>query len=286
MLKLAYRGGVILALVLVLAAGMLAAGCSDDEDNNEPTATTQSSSSTTPVSGSITVFAASSLTEAFNEIGDAFSGANPGASVEFNFAGSPALVTQLQEGAAADVLATAAQSNMDTALQNGSVVDAGQVFVRNRLVVIVPSDNPANITSPYDLDQDGLRLVLAAEDVPVGKYARQSIMNMEAQPEGGPGFSDAVLGNIVSNASNVKEVVSAVQLGEADAGIVYVTDVTPDVEADMMTIDIPDNVNVIATYPIAVTTDADATTAQAFIDFVLATQGQQILQSHGFLPAQ
>jgi molybdate transport system substrate-binding protein len=289
MLQWTYRAPFVLALIL--AGVLLVSGCDDDEDGEgsgdgeTPQVTQESTAGQSSLSGDLTVFAASSLTDAFTEIGDAFSTANPDASVEFNFAGSPALRTQLAEGAAADVLATADQTNMDTALQDGLVVDPGTVFARNRLAVIVPADNPAGIESPFDLDEDGIRLVLAGEDVPVGNYARQSLDLMEADPQDGAGFSDAVLENLVSEEPNVKAVVTKVQLGEADAGIVYVTDVTPDVASDITLIEIPDAVNVIAQYPIAVTADAGAAgLAQAFIDFVLSDAGQSILQEYGFLP--
>jgi molybdate transport system substrate-binding protein len=166
------------------------------------------------------------------------------------------------------------------------VVDAGQVFAKNRLAVIVPKDNPAAIASPFDLAKTGVKLVIAEEGVPVGDYARQVFKNLEV-PRGGVGFADNILGNVVSNEANVKAVVTKVQLGEADAGIAYVTDVTPDVAADITIIPIEDAYNVIATYPIAVTTNAGNTdVAQAFIDFILSAEGQQILESYGFLPPQ
>jgi molybdate transport system substrate-binding protein len=235
----------------------------------------------------LTVFAAASLTDAFEDVGDAFAEENGGVSVEFNFAGSAALVTQLDQGAPADVFASAAQKNMDDALANGSVIDAGQIFARNRLAVIVPAGNPANIQSPCDLMNSGVKLVVAEDGVPVGDYARDSFVNLDAGAACGAGFSDAALANIVSNEANVKAVVTKVQLGEADVGVVYVTDVTPDVEADITIIPIEDAYNVIATYPIAVTTEADSPdVAQAFIDFILSADGQAILGSYGFLAPQ
>jgi molybdate transport system substrate-binding protein len=233
------------------------------------------------------VFAAASLTDSFEDIGTAFEDANDGTSVAFNFAGSPALRTQLQEGADADVYASADTNNMQQALDASLVVDDGEMFTRNRLVVIVPADNPANVTALQDLSKDGLKLVLAAEDVPVGRYAQESIAKMQAEGSFGETFSDDVLANVVSNEPNVKAVVTKVQLGEADAGIVYVTDVTAEVEADISTIDIPDDLNVVAVYPIAVTTNAgNPETAQAFIDFVLSGEGQAILAGYGFQPIE
>jgi molybdate transport system substrate-binding protein len=176
---------------------------------------------------------------------------------------------------------------MQLALDAGSVVDAGQPFARNRLVIIVPSDNPAGIETPFDLANDGVKLVLAGEDVPVGNYARESIALIRQKSDAPDGYEEDALSNVLSNEPNVKAVVTKVQLGEADAGIVYVTDVTPDVEADISTIEIPDDVNVIALYPIAVTAEAaEAETAQAFIDFVLSEDGQAILREFGFLAVE
>jgi molybdate transport system substrate-binding protein len=239
---------------------------------------------TSALSGNLTVFAASSLTGAFNEEKEAFEAAHPGVTVEFNFAGSPTLRAQLGQGARADVLATADQDNMDAALEAHLVVDADTIFARNQLTIIVPGDNPAGIHTPFDLAQSGLRLVLAQEGVPAGDYARQALDKMEADAQGGAGFKEKVLANVVSNEPNVKAVVTKVQLGEADAGIVYVSDVTS--AKDVTEIGFADNLNVIATYPIAITSDAgEPSIAKAFIGFVLSAQGQQILRTHNFLPA-
>jgi molybdate transport system substrate-binding protein len=236
-----------------------------------------------PLTGNITVFAAASLTDAFNEIATEFKKTNREANVTFNFGGSPTLRTQLEQGARADIYASADAVQMATALQNGVVRDAGKVFVRNSLVVITPKSNPGKINAPVDLKKSGLKLVLAAAEVPVGNYARQSLALMEKDASFGAGFADAVLKNVVSNESNVKQVVAKVQLGEADAGIVYGTDVTAAVAGDLIKIEIPAALNVIAEYPIALTKDAgNARTAQSFVDFVLSSQGQAILKKYGF----
>jgi molybdate transport system substrate-binding protein len=279
----------LLRTILVAIALPLVVACGDNDDGNSadlpvsPVAT--SAPGHVPVAGDITVFAAASLTDSFNKLGADFKTANPEADVTFNFAGSPALVTQLEEGATADVLATAAQSNMDTALERQLVVDAGETFARNRLVIIVPSDNPGGISTPQDLAKEGLRLVLAAAEVPAGRYARESLEKFSADPAAyGAGFSQDVLANLVSEEPNVKAVVTKIQLGEADAGIVYVTDVTEDVSADIAQIEIAETYNVIASYPIAVTAEAgEPEVAQAFIDYVLSPEGQATLEEHGFI---
>jgi molybdate transport system substrate-binding protein len=265
-----------LSLLSVIIAALAASACTSAGDAPPDGA----------VSGDITVFAAASLTDAFTEIGAAFEGANPGMDVTFNFAGSPALRTQLREGARADVLALADGANMDAAHDDGLVVDTGTPFARNRLAIIVPADNPAGIESYLDLADGGVRLVLAQEDVPAGAYARRAIERMAGDPEASAGFAGRVLANLVSEEANVKAVVTKVQLGEADAGIAYVTDVTPDVEAEVTLIEVPDDKNIIAVYPVAVTREAaEPEIAQAFIEFVLSDEGQALLRKHGFLGA-
>jgi molybdate transport system substrate-binding protein len=247
----------------------------------------QATASNTPSTGAITVFAASSLTDAFRKIAVGFRQANPGTSIEFNFGGSPALVTQLDQGASADVLATADQQSMDAARAKGLVRDGGTPFARNRLAIIVPKSNPAHLTTPADLAQPGLKLVLAQKDVPAGNYARQALARLDGAPGYGGGYSAAVLANVVSDEPNVKAVVTKVQLGGADAGIVYVTDVTASVSGDLAMIAVPDAYNVIATYPIAVTKEARrAGVAQAFIDYVLSPAGQAVLEGYGFIPVR
>jgi molybdate transport system substrate-binding protein len=238
----------------------------------------------TPVpSGKITVFAAASLTDSFKEIRDAFVRKFPGTEVEFQFAGSPTLRTQLEQGARADIYASADQANMAQALAAGAVRDSGRVFARNSLVIVTPRNNPGKITAPADLKKSGLKIVLAAPEVPAGNYARQSLALMEKDPAYGAGFREAVLKNVVSNESNVKQVLAKVQLGEADAGIVYGTDAAGEVADDVARLEIPRALNVTADYPIAVTRGASNTvTAAAFVDFVLSAEGQAILRKYGF----
>jgi molybdate transport system substrate-binding protein len=292
--KFRFPAFVIAFLTFLALNGALVSSCGDDDDAGDSgatlaaaTARPTSKATAGKPTGDIRVFAAASLTDSFEEVRTAFETENAGVSITYNFAGSPALRTQLQEGAEADVYASADTSNMQQALDADLVVDDAEVFTRNRLVVIVPADNPASVNTLQDLSKDGLRLVLAAEDVPIGRYARESIAKMQAEGSFGETFEQDTLANIASNEPNVKAVVTKVQLGEADAGIVYVTDVTTDVEGDITSLDIPDNLNVIAVYPIAVTADAaNAEAAQAFIDFLLSADGQAILAEFGFQPVE
>lgn len=276
-------------VAIATAVAAIAVACGSSTNSTTTPAAAPASSATAapgkaPVSGKITVFAAASLTDAFKRIATDFEAANPGAGVEFNFGGSPALVAQLDQGATADVLATADQKNMQAALDKGLVRDAGMPFVKNRLVIIVPKSNPAAIASPKDLAKPGLKLVLAQRGVPVGDYARQSLAKFGADASYGSDFSRKVLANLVSEEPNVKAVVTKVQLGEADAGIVYVTDVTAGVAGDITMLPIEDRFNVIATYPIAITKDAgNPDVARAFVDFVLSDEGQGVLKRYGFI---
>ncbi len=230
----------------------------------------------------VIVFAAASLTDAFGDLGLAFQDAHPGVTVIFNFAGSQALRTQIEQGAVADVFASADPSQLEGLVYAGrGEAEGGIEFARNRLVVVLPADNPASIRSLADLARPGVKLVLAAPEVPAGKYARQALAKLDS--ELGPIYLESVLANVVSNEENVKQVVAKVSLGEADAGIVYATDARA--EPSLLTVPIEDPFNVIASYPVAVLAEApEPDLAQQFVDFVLSPRGQAVLASYGFLP--
>jgi len=238
-------------------------------------------------SGDLLVHAAASLTDAFSALGDEFRAAYPGVQVTFNFAGSQQLAQQLAAGAPGDVFASANQRQMDAAMEAGRVApDAAQTFVRNRLVVIVPAENHAGLVTLRDLTQPGIKLVLAAEEVPVGGYSLDFLNRAAASDEYGGDYRGAVLGNVVSYEENVRAVLSKVALGEADAGIVYMSDITGGTADHVGRIDIPDDLNTIAQYPVAVMLDApNPVLAQAFVDYVLGPDGQAILAEYGFIQA-
>lgn len=231
----------------------------------------------------LTVFAAASLADAFAEIGQAFEAAHPDVTVRFNFAGSQNLRSQLEQGAAADVFASANQKEMDAAIAQSLVEPAdARPFVTNELVVILPGDNPAGIDALEDLARPGIKLVLAAEEVPVGLYSRTALGNLQTRY--GADFKARVLANLVSSEDNVRQVLAKVQLGEADAGIVYASDAQA--SQDVVTMEIPAEFNVIAEYPIAVLKLApDPELARAFVDLVLSPDGQAALARWGFHPA-
>jgi molybdate transport system substrate-binding protein len=234
----------------------------------------------------ISVFAAASLTESFTEIGKRFESANPDAGVEFNFAGSQQLRAQIESGAEADIFASAGEKEMNAAKAESLVkADTVHDFARNRLIVIYPKDNPAHIAGLKDLATPGIKIVIADVSVPVGKYTRQMLDQLAADPAFGPEFKKHFLANIVSMEDNVKSVLGKIRLGEADAGVVYVTDVTPEAAKDVGSLDVPDRFNQIAHYPIAVvarTTRGDL--AEKFEEFVLSENGREILSEYKFLP--
>ncbi len=233
----------------------------------------------------LTVFAAASLTEAFTEIGQRFETEHPGARVVFNFGASNQLAQQLGEGAPADVFASANKAQMAAAVGSSRIVSGTeQTFVRNRLVVIYPKDNPAGLAELKDLAKPGLRLVLAAKEVPVGQYALDFLDKASADADFGAAFKDGAHANVVSYEENVRAVLSKVALGEADAGIVYTSDISGQSADAVGRIDIPNALNTIATYPIAAVGDsAHPELARAFVDFVLSAQGQAILARYGFI---
>ena len=280
----------LLSIMLVIVS--LTAACTNTAapvpTTSAPTGTPATAASAQAPAGGrkVTVFAAASLTDAFNEIGDKFKQQNPGVTLDFNYAGSQQLRTQLEQGAAADVFASANNTEMNNAIKSDLVISGTQkTFVRNRLAVIVPKDNPGGVNELKDLAKSGLKIVLAAPSVPVGGYALTSLNKMNA--DFGATFSQTVLSNVVSQEDNVKQVVAKIQLGEGDVGIVYSSDVTPDAAAKVTKIDIPDKYNVLATYPIAVLKAApQADLAAKFVDYVLSPDGQAILAKWGFIPAK
>lgn len=234
----------------------------------------------------LTVFAAASLTEAFQELGARYEVQNPGQQVRFNFAGSQQLAQQLAQGAPADIFASANVAQMSQAVTAGRIApDAIQPFASNQLVIIFPSDNPANIQSPADLAQPGLRLVLAAEVVPAGQYALTFIEQAAQTQPDPPAYRQAVLANVVSYEENVRAVLAKVTLGEADAGIVYTSDLHGPSAAPVGQLPIPDSLNVLAVYPLAPLQDsAHPDAAHAFINLLRSPEGQAILTRYGFRP--
>ena len=235
----------------------------------------------------LSVFAAASLADAFDEIGRSFEANNPGVSVSFNYGGSNQLARQILEGAPADVFASANQRQMDVVIESGQVVSATErTFVRNRLVVVFSADNPTQIRTLNDLAKPGIKIVLAAEAVPVGQYALDFLRKASDAAEFSEAYGEMVLANVVSYEENVRAVLRKVELGEADAGIVYTSDISGTAAESVGDLDIPDELNTIAVYPIAPIKESNnAAMAQRFVDYVLSQEGQSVLADYGFIPA-
>jgi molybdate transport system substrate-binding protein len=262
-----------LVLMLVLLVGGFAAACGDDRNAASPAGTA--------LSGEIIVHAAASLNDAFKEAGAQFQALHPGVKVTFNFASSPALATQINQGQPGDVFASADNANMKLVTDKGGA-DAPAIFATNFPVIVVPTSG-SHVQSFQDLSESGIKLVLAAPAVPIGNYARQAFTNASAANGGvSADFSDKVLANLESNETDVKAVLAKVQTGEADAGVVYTTDAAA-VAKQIKAIPIPDRYNVIARYPIAVLKEGGhPDLANAFVAFITSTAGQVILQKYGF----
>ncbi|MFN0093653.1 MAG: molybdate ABC transporter substrate-binding protein [Dehalococcoidia bacterium] len=227
------------------------------------------------------VFAASSLTEAFKEAGAAFSERHTGTKVTFNFGASSALATQINEGAPADVFASADAAQMRVVADSGNA--SGPVTFATNVPVVVVASSGSPVASFADLAKPGLRLVFAAPEVPIGRYARDILTNA-SRASGGPGaeFSAKVLANVKSNEANVRAVLTKVRLGEADAGIVYATDAGI-AGSGTTTVAIPAEFNVVAQYPVAVVKDAEhVAVAKAWVAFLLSPEGQAVLAKYGF----
>ena len=219
--------------------------------------------------GELTVFAGASLTDAFEAIGAAFEIEHPNVSVTFSFAGSQALATQIVEGAPADVLASANQSQMDRVDDAGLLSGGPQTFAENRLTIAVERGNPTLVEGLQDLGTEDLKVVLAAEEVPAGEYARAAL------------DAAGVPVDPVSLETDVRAVLTKVTLGEADAGIVYESDLAT-ARHEVDGVEIPDDQNVTATYPIAVLSDApNPGAAAAFVAYVMSDAGQQRLEEFG-----
>ena len=219
-----------------------------------------------------TVFAAASLSQAFQAVANAFEHSRQNVKVQFNFAGSSTLAAQIQQGAPADVFASADEASMQKLVETGSLAAAPQLFARNQLQIVVPAGNPKHITGLAALAKPGLTIALCGPTVPCGHYAGEAFAKAGVAP---PAASQEL---------DVKAVLSKVSMGEADAGIVYVTDVRA-AAGKVEGVDIPESSNVLARYPIAVVKDApNAAAAAAFVAFVVSPEGQRLLAGFGFLP--
>ena len=263
-----------LAIALSCAAALLTA-CggstqSSGTDTGANSAAPSASATADAVSGDLAVFAAASLTESFTEIGAAFQAANPDAVVTFNFGASSALAQQITSGAPADVFAAASPATMATVTDAGDANGDPTVFVRNRLQIAVPAGNPGDVTGLADFADAEKTIALCAEQVPCGAAAIRAFTAAGVTPA--PDTLE----------QDVKATVTKVELGEVDAALVYRTDVLAAGNA-VEGIDFPESEQAINDYPIVTLAEAaNAEAAQAFVDYVLSPDGQQVLEAAGF----
>jgi molybdate transport system substrate-binding protein len=226
----------------------------------------------------ITIFAAASLKEAFTTIGASYEKEHPGTNIKFNFAGSQLLAQQINAGAPAEVFASADQRNLEKIQYDAK---SRRVFARNHLTIVVRT-GMSGILAPSNLSK-AQRFVVADPSVPVGSYTEMFFA--KAAKRFGPSWLSTVRSEIVSKELDVKSVLTKVQLGEADAGIVYVSDAVA-AGASVVRVDIPDELNVTADYPVAIPADAvNRAGAKDFVGFLFTPASQRVLQADGFLPA-
>ena len=277
---------VLLLIIALLTAcsGSAPAVPAANAANAANAASAASAASAAADQNTIKVFAPSSMTDAARELAAAYEAANPGAKIAIEVGHSPTQRLQLLQGARGDVFITASQKDMDDAIQDQSVDGgANKVFATNQLIVVLPPQNPANLQTLADLAKPGVRLLVAVVDTPIGKVTLIALDKMDKQI--GSGFKDKVLANIVSNEAGVKPIVSKMQLGEADAGIVFVTDAVA--APALKTIAIPPEMNVISQLNVAPLAEAlHPQHAAGFTALVTSAEGQAILKKWGFLPGK
>lgn len=271
-------------LIHLLLFALVVSGC--NQLNGFQVGRSKSTPGVDPAKIELIVYAASSLTDAFQALATQFEALHPGTRIILNFASTQQLAIQLAQGAEADVFASADLKHM-LDLEQAGRIDQGEKmnFVDNWLVVLIPKDNPGQITDLADLTKTGLKVILVDKAVPAGAYALEVLGNVSQNPAYGPEYKNAVLNNVVSYEANVRALVSKIALGEADAGIAYSSDAVGSASDKVKVIEIPLDLNVQAKYFIGkVNESANPTRADQFIDFVRSKEGQAILNEYGFIP--
>ncbi len=265
---------------------LIVSGCTNIKSDDHVDTQTISDPQSTHIT--LTVFTAASLVAPFNEIGENYEDLNPGVEIIFNFAGSQQLAHQIAQGAPCDIFASADLRQMEAVVHSGRIdSNSTRVLTHNRLVLIFPAENLADIQNLNDLAQPGLKLVLAAESVPVGNYSLKFLSKASLNSSFGQNFQQNVLTNVVSYEANVKAVLSKILLGEADAGIVYTSDITELNVNQLGIIPIPEELNITADYFIAQLNDSHhPETALEFINYVISSDGQEVLSKHGFITVE
>ena len=276
----------VLLLVVVACSGDGAAPQSAPASvaptaSDAATATPVPSPSTSPAS--LTVFGAASLKGALDKAKAAYETANPGTTVNVSTDSSSALETKIEQGAPADVFLSADTKNPQILVDKLMTAGQAVTFAGNKLTVIVPTANPGGVTSPADLAKAGLKVIAAGDDVPITKYAGQLVANLAKEPGYPADFVARYAANVVSKEDNVKAVVGKIELGEGDAGIVYVTDAKASTK--VTPVDVPDSANVPATYAgVVLKASPNVDAATRFLTWFAGPDGQAILAGFGFLP--
>lgn len=264
-----------LAAGITILALLLVAGC------------TSTGSAPAPEKKELTVFAASSLTGAMTDIAKAYEALYPDIQIVLNVDNSATLRTQIEQGAHADLFLSANTKHM-TALQGEGLIinNSVKIFTKNKLALLIPKENRANITGLSDLARPGIRLVIGTKEAPFGDYTRQIIGKMANDSAYGQGYQNAVMKNVISEEPTVPSLVAKLKIGEADVGIAYASDVSEGDRALVTTIPIPDQYNVIAVYPLGIVQESkEKDQAAAFAQFITSTEGNAILSRYGFTPA-
>jgi molybdate transport system substrate-binding protein len=233
----------------------------------------------------LVIFCAASLTGAFGEMDQIYEDEN-GVDVILNFDGTQAIRTQVEQGAYADVFVSANKKNMDALMAEGFMDnDSVSIFTENKMVVIVPEDNPADIQTLSDLAEPGVMIVMGIREAPFGSYAFQVLDNLANDSAYGPEFRDAVMNNVVSQETSVSHLVSKIALGEVDAGFAYQSDISPELSEQVSKVEIPDQYNVVAEYPLGRLKESEnPDQAASFIEFVISPEGRMVLEKYGFQP--
>jgi molybdate transport system substrate-binding protein len=278
----------VVSAILAVALG----ACSGGTASPSPAATAPSTASitaapaqATPASKvDLTVYGASSLKGVLDKAKAAYEAAVPGTTLTIATDSSATLETQIEQGAPADVFLSADTKNPQKLVDDGFAAGDLVPFAGNLLTVVVPADNPGALKSPADLAKPGLKIIAAGDDVPITEYGTQLVANLAKEPGYPADFAAAYAANVVSKEDNVRALLAKIELGEGDAGIVYVTDAKA--LGKVATIDVPDAANVPATYAgVVVRSTAQAAAAAAFLDWLVGPDGQAILAGFGFLPA-
>jgi molybdate transport system substrate-binding protein len=271
------------AVTVVGLAVLLAACSSGAASPSAPVASDVATAAATTDAAPLTILGAASLKGALDRLKTAWEATNPGSALTISTDSSAALETQIEQGAPADVFLSADTTNPKKLVDDGLADGSAENFAGNELTIVVPAANPAGIRTPLDLARAGVKIIAAGDDVPITKYADQAVVNLAKQPGYPANFAASYAGNVASKEDNVKAVIAKIELGEGDAGIVYVTDAKASTRvADVA---LPDAANVPATYAgVVVKATAHPATAHAFLDWVAGPDGQAILRTFGFLP--